>query len=176
MKKKKQRQSYCTASLTAEQAAFLTELCQAHYRGLYTYARSLLPPDEAEDLVQDVFVLAAERIEKLMASPCPDGWLAKALRFLAMNWYERKKVRKQRDAELPNVEEYVPAPDELDDIDVVASIQAVLSPEEYALYYRVYYEGISMTELAKEMDKPAATLWKRMERIRKRLSEALFSR
>ena len=46
---KKSRQTDIKVSLTAEQAAFLTELCQALYRGLYTSARSLLPPDEAED-------------------------------------------------------------------------------------------------------------------------------
>lgn len=176
MKKDGRRPGDITASLTAEQAAFLTDLCQAHYRGLYTYARSLLPPDEAEDLVQDVFVLAAERIEKLMASPCPDGWLAKALRFLAMNWYERKKVRKERDAGPLALETYIPAPDELEDIDVAASVQAILTPEEYGLYYRVYYEGLSMTALAKKLNIPPATLWKRMERIRKRLSDELFSK
>ncbi len=171
---KKSRQTDIKVSLTAEQAAFLTDLCQAHYRGLYTYARSLLPPDEAEDLVQDVFVLAAERIEKLMKSPSPDGWLAKALRFLVINWYERKSVRKQRDVEISELEAYIPAPDELDNIDVMTSVQAVLSPEEYKLYYRVYYEGASMTALAKEMNKAPATIWKKMERIRKHLTKAFF--
>lgn len=175
MSRQKRRRKDGAPSLTAEQTAFLTDLSQAHYHGLYTYARSLLPPDEAEDLVQEVFLLAAERIDRLMESPSPDGWCAKALRFLAMNWYERKKVRKERDAGPLELEAYLPAPDELEDIDVAASVQMILTPEEYGLYYRVYYEGLSMTALAKELNMPPATLWKRMERIRKRLSEELFS-
>ena len=162
------------APLSPEQAAFLSALCREHYAWLYKYARSKLPPDEAEDVVQELFLLASRRIETLMASPSPAGWLARTLRFLALNWREREGVRDRRRALGADADGLASPGDELGDVEIELSVRSALTDEEYGLYYMVYRENCSMTEAAARLGLTPEAVWKRMERIRKRLRREVF--
>lgn len=157
--------------LTARQREFLAGLCDRHYAGLFKYACTLIPAQEAEELMQDLFLLAARKIDKLMESPCPDGWLAKALVFLVKNRYDRKLVRQKYDAGPLENNELLPAPDKTEDVDTELSLQTALSPRDYGLYRMIYYEGYTMTEAAERLGVTPEAVWKRMERLRKRLRE-----
>lgn len=122
--------------------------------------------------MQELFLLAARRIDKLMESPSPDGWLAKALMFLSKNWRDRQSVRQKYDAGEIENDELIPAPDDTGDVDVELSLQKSLTPQDYDLYRMIYYEGYNMKEAAALLGVSPAAIWKRMERLRKRLRES----
>lgn len=106
-----------------------------------------------------------------MESPSPDGWLAKALVFLSKNWRDRQSVRQKYDAGEIGSDELIPAPDDTGDVDVELSLQKSLTPQDYDLYRMIYYEGYNMKEAAALLGVSSAAIWKRMERLRKRLRE-----
>ena len=157
--------------LTARQRQFLAGLCERHYAGLYKYACTLVPAQEAEELTQELFLLAARKIDKLMESPSPDGWLARSLVFLSKNWYDRQSIRQKHDAGPLENDELLPAPDQTGDVDTELSLRASLSPQDYGLYRMIYYEGYTMKEAAERLGVTPEAVWKRMERLRKRLRE-----
>lgn len=158
--------------MTAKQRAFMADLCQKHYRGFLKYAMTLVPPDEAEDLVQAVFLLAAERIDELTRSPSPDGWLAKALMFKAKNLRARSSTRRKRETEEPE-KLAVPSPEsDIEDVETAMTLEKTLTPDEYRLCRLVYYDGYTMKEAAERMGVSSAACRKRMERIRHKLRAA----
>ena len=173
MRKKKTPPPAGSASppLTDRQRRFLSELCDKHYNGLFKYACTLISAQEAEELMQELFLLAARRIDKLMESPSPDGWLAKALVFLSKNWRDHQGVRQKYDAGEIENDALISAPDDTGDVDVELSLQKALSSQDYDLYRMIYYEGYNMKEAAAQLGVSPSAIWKRMERLRKRLRE-----
>lgn len=155
--------------LTESQRQFLSELCNKHYNGLFKYACTLTSAQDAEELMQELFLLAARRIDKLMESPKPDGWLAKSLVFLAKNWRARQNIRQKHEAGPIENDTQIPASEETGNVDVELSLQKTLTPQDYDLYRMVYYEGYTMKEAAARLGATPAATWKRMERLRKRL-------
>lgn len=175
MAESKQLRDSSSAPLSPEQSAFLSEICRTNYAWLYKYARSKLSPDDAEDLIQELFLLAARKVVSLMDSPSPSGWLAKSLRFLISDWWERESVRNRYHADAVDETFLVSSSHELSDVDLELSVKAALTDEEYKLYYLIYREERPMTDVAKSIGATPAAVWKRMERIRKRLRKEIFS-
>lgn len=168
-KKKPARPAPGAPPLTDTQRQFLSDLCDKHYSGLFKYACTLTSAQDAEELMQELFLLAARRIDKLMESPSPDGWLAKALVFLSKNWRDRQSVRQRHDGGSIEDCQYISAPDGAGDVEMELSLQGVLNPQEYKLYRMIYYEGYTMKEAAALLGVSPEAVWKRMERVRKRL-------
>lgn len=72
-------------------SAFLERLYIDNYRLVYKLVtRALrqygLSTNDASDIVQDVFVLAAKRIDVLRQHPNPVGWLIKTSQYVCMNY------------------------------------------------------------------------------------------
>lgn len=172
MRRKKKLSAVGSAPpLTDTQRTFLAALCDRHYEGMFKYACSLTSPGEAEDIVQELFLLAARKVDVLMAHPCPDGWLAKSLVFLVKNHAEREGVRQKHSAGSLDTDTPISVPDKTGDVDTELSLQEVLTPQDYMLYRMIYYEGCTVKEAAALMGLSPAAIWKRMERLRKKIRE-----
>lgn len=89
-----------------EQRATLAGLYHSHGEKLFRAALRLTGSEEtARELVQETFVVAITRWADLSASPSPEGWLMKTVKFLAMN-----ELRRRRREELAEDLQEVPAP------------------------------------------------------------------
>ena len=173
MRKKNSSSSADSAplTLTSQQRLFLADLCDRHYTGLYKYACTLVSVQEAEDIMQDLFLLAAHKIDALTESPKPDGWLARSLVFLAKNRFDRQLIHKKYIAGPLEENNFISTPDLTGDVDTELSLQSLLSPQDYELYRMIYYEGYTMKDAAAKTGLTPEAVWKRMERLRKRLRE-----
>ena len=123
-------------------------------------------PDEAEDVVQDVF-------EKLL---CYNGrfeseehlkaWL---LRVTINRCHDLTRAARQKDTEL---DENLPAPDQMEDGSVLDAVRAL--PENYRnAVYLHYYEGYTAAEVGRMLGAPTNTVLSWLRRARAQLHTML---
>lgn len=67
--------------LQPREQEFLNKLYIEHYNRLFNYAVQFLEASSAEEAVQNVFMDACLKIDDLMASENPAGWLRIALKY-----------------------------------------------------------------------------------------------
>ena len=111
----------------------------------YLQSRSL-----AEEAVQEAFRVAAEKIDDLLSSPNPSGWLALATRNTAKNLLRQERAYQRllmKAAALPE-ENYF----EIDDFLSLETMRENLTnTEEYQLLKLFVYEGLSTPEVAERL-------------------------
>ena len=111
----------------------------------YLQSRSL-----AEEVVQEAFRVAAEKIDDLLSSPNPSGWLALATRNTAKNLLRQERAYQRllmKAAALPE-ENYF----EIDDFLSLETMRENLTnTEEYQLLKLFVYEGLSTPEVAERL-------------------------
>ncbi len=71
----------------------LTEWVESYTSDLYSWAlHKVSDPEQAEDLVQDTFLAAAEKIQEFKGDSAPKTWLFSILNHKIIDYY-RKKVK-----------------------------------------------------------------------------------
>ena len=147
---------------------FLRELYIEMYPKLYQYARVKLGDRQlAQELAQDVFVLAQEKIDSLRQSPNPKGWLIKAAGYAVLHAQRTKKLLESR--LLPLDESLAAAPTEPEEY----SLRELMSREDWRLLSSVYLEGRSIKETAELCGLSLEACRKRLFRIKRRLRKKL---
>lgn len=163
---------------------WLEELHVAHYATLLRLAQNKLRRltgsiDEAEDVVQDAFVLAAEKDISQLDSPLK--WLMKTTSNLCL----QRMARVQREAgkeqrfiqyKLDNsADRSVYAVEreetETDALLWLLMMEQTLSPEDWNIMHKYCITGIPLTDLASELGMPVNRLKVKIHRIRKNLSK-----
>ena len=69
----------------------LRQLYVENYAHLIRTARSFVNADLAEDLVQETFLIAQKRLDRVVNSPNPTAWLVKTLRNVIGNTYQKRR-------------------------------------------------------------------------------------
>lgn len=159
---------------------FFEQLYRDNFRKLNRYARVHLDPFRAEEVVQDTFHDALEKIDGLLEHENPYGWLMVTLKH-KINNYQRSRQRDllrlvSLDAvpvqELPATKSVDRLVEEKEDqIFVKERIQNTLSDCERYIVRRLIYEKATHKELSEEL---GITIWasqKRMGRIREKLGK-----
>lgn len=162
----------------------LEELHAAHYPTLLRLAQNRLRSltgsiAEAEDVVQDVFLLAAEKDIQHLKNPL--AWLMKATSNLCkqrMDRVRREAGKEQRfiqqkmdnsaDRSVYAVER---EESETDALLWLLLLEQSLSPEEWEIMRKYCLEGIPLDNLAAELGVPPNRLKVRIHRIRKKLEK-----
>lgn len=163
---------------------WLEELHSAHYSTLLRLAQNRLRNltgniDEAEDVVQDAFLLAAEKDIRHLENPL--AWLLKTTSNLCMQRMERAKRdtgKEQRfiqhkldnsaDRSVYAVER---EESETDALLWLLLLEQTLSPEEWEVLRKYCLEGMPLDELAAELGVPPNRLKVKIHRIRKKLEK-----
>lgn len=163
---------------------WLEELHSAHYATLLRLAQNRLRhltgnTSEAEDVVQDVFLIAAEKDIRQMENPL--GWLIKTTSNLCLQRLDRvkrdvsleqrfiqNKLDNSADRSVYTVER---EESETDALLWFLLLEQTLSTEEWELLRKYALEGVPIEELAKEMNVSANRLYVRIHRIRKKLEK-----
>lgn len=155
----------------------IQELVRAHYASLYRYAVRLSgDPSLAEDLTQEAFCTAQEKLYQLREPERAKPWLFSILR----NLYLLNCRRRHQAAFIP-LEEVeptaTPAPP-LEQVDAAELQQALneLPEEQRTPLILFYFEEFSYRDIAEQMAVPIGTVMSRLARakayLRRRLQPA----
>ena len=163
---------------------WLEDLHAAHYATLLRLAQNRLRRltgniDDAEDVVQDAFLLAAEKDIRRLDNPL--AWLMKTTSNLCLQRMDRAKRdtgKQQRfiqhkldnsaDRSVYAVERQE---SETDILLWMLMLEQSLSPDEWELLRKYCLEGIPIESLAAELDVPVNRLKVKIHRIRKKLEK-----
>lgn len=136
--------------------------------------------DEAEELVQDVFIHAYDRLEQLRVPEAFGGWLRQIVRRMAINRLTRRRRAVAMDAEaLDAVCNSADTP--LDDVlDSERSEQVRCGLDRLGEVDRqtleaFYIVGQSLIEMAEAFEAPIGTIKRRLHVARKRLAREMES-
>ena len=164
--------------MSDEKSEFFIEYYSRYFRQLKLYAYSVLRNwGRAEEVTQEVFLIAWRRIDAFMDSPNPVGWLTNVSKFTLKNVAKSDSVRARYWIALPDfmdveqLAQYNPAEEAAHDLqDECASL---LSVEEYHILRRAVLDKAAYQEIAEEL---GITVWacqKRMQRLLKKLRDHL---
>lgn len=150
-------------------------LVVAHHAAVYRYAFRLCGcPAEAEDLAQQTFLIAQQKLYQLREPERACAWLLAVVRSCFL-----KSIRKPRPmpaASADWAEQVAAIPPETEEIDR-EQLSAALAelPDEFRLVVVMFYfEELSYQEIAEELEIPIGTVMSRLSRakghLRRRLS------
>lgn len=153
--------------------SYLEKLYTENYSMVYKLVTRTLrqytsTANDASDIVQDVFVLAAKRIDVLRKHPNPVGWLIKTSQYVCMNYVSTYSRHNEQLFETLDL--HADCDDAIAEIDTIVSLEQVLKPEEYALLKAYYIEKRPTEEICRETGFSPNLLRVRMHRLKKYLS------
>ena len=151
------------SGLSPGESKALEQLYRTESEKMLHIARYSLKSDNlAETAVQETFVTAARKIDALLTSPNPTGWL-----YTTLN-YTIKQIQRERLAALRRFVPLENAPELAQNVVEPEGINLEPS-DDLRLFYRHYIEGYSLKEIAAELEISVPALKMRMTRARKRL-------
>jgi RNA polymerase sigma-70 factor, ECF subfamily len=170
-----------TAMERCSGAATRTERFEAealgHLNDLYRAARRLLgSPTEAEDVVQETYLLAWRSFDRFEPGTSCRAWLFtilfNALRHYRRKWFDRT-VTGETAAILEDGLRYTPpVPEELTDEDVLAALDGI-PPDFRAVVLLADVQEFSYKEIADILKVPMGTVMSRLSRGRQLLRSTL---
>ena len=147
----------------------LKQLYLENYSSLICFAKSVMTnKDAAEDLVQETFLIAQCKLDAVLSSPNPHGWLMNTLKNLIGNYYKQQRFIAQHliaDSYPDSTSEYTFSVNEL--------YAGLVSPEELELLVWVYCENVSRQEAAERLGISPAACRKRIQRAKSALRDAI---
>jgi RNA polymerase sigma-70 factor (ECF subfamily) len=152
-----------------------TSLVVAHHAALYRYAYRLCGcMTEAEDLTQQAFLVAQQKLHQLRDAQRAGAWLYAVLRSCFL-----KSIRKPRPAasqiaclELEDVADETPETDEIDR-ELIAAALAELPDDFRVVVLMFYFEDLSYQKIAEQLDIPIGTVMSRLSRAKGHLRKQL---
>lgn len=159
--------------MNAEQSEQIKRLYYEMYDKLIVYARSSLDSESlAEEAVQETFLIACQKPEKLCGSTNPQGWLVLTLRNTIRNMKSSRATAKRI------VETYLMTQlKELsvweDKIDLRVQYENVADMEEFKLLLEMAIEGRSHQEIARTRGITVSACKKRVQRAKETLQRKM---
>jgi RNA polymerase sigma-70 factor (ECF subfamily) len=155
------------------------ELVERFQPTVYALAMARLRnPNEAQELVQEVFIHAMTKLSQLRDAHCFAGWLRQIAERMAINRLTRRgAVRGAEPAVLENVQARAAGPlEELLLIEQKARLWAGLDrlkPIDRATLVAFYIHGRSLKEMSRDFETPIGTIKRRLHVARNRLRRHL---
>lgn len=167
--------------MVPEQELFFEQLYRNLFPELKIYAIKSLGNDaQAEEVVQDTFHEALQKIDILICHENPEAWLVLTLRNKIRNY--RRSIGKERDRILSLdagvIEELGWADATIEAVlnkltvhDTERQVRQALTDEEQYILRRLVFEEATHREIAQELGISVWTSQKRLERIRNKLEK-----
>ncbi len=155
------------------------QLVERYQGSIYALAmRRLGDVGEAEELCQDVFVHALEKLDQLNEPACFGSWLRQITRRMAINRMVRRKPvitvePSTLDATVEDVRTPLAEALANERARAVRAALGRLRPLDRQTLEAFYIRGQSLIEMADEFDSPIGTIKRRLHVARKRLASEL---
>ena len=155
----------------------IAQLVQAHHQAVFRYAYRLVGsvPD-AEDLAQQTFLIAQQKINQIREPEKADRWLFAVLRscFLKNRRRRRPTSAANLDLDIDNVAIEPPADQQVDGELLQLALDEL--PDQHRLILAMFYfDELSYKDIAGELDVPIGTVMSRLARAKGRLRQQLTS-
>lgn len=132
------------------------------------FARSFVNPDLAEDLVQETFLIAQKRLDRVTSSENPTGWLINTLKNVIGNTYQKRQfiyTELSPDAIADEAGEYVHSINDM--------YAGLIDDEALSLLIWIYCEDTSYQEAANRLGISLDSCKKRIQRAKQALKKAI---
>lgn len=161
--------------------AFFDCIIQRYEHKLFLYVmRFLNNPEEARDLVQNVFIKTLNHIDSFDIEKKFSSWIYRIAHNETMNWFAKNKQRKTVSIDdLNSTKDYLETADpsstaleEWFQIELRHNLADALNqlPDHYAEVLRMkYFEDKSYKEISKILGKPTSSVGTLLRRAKKRL-------
>jgi RNA polymerase sigma-70 factor, ECF subfamily len=155
----------------------LRQIVVQHHAAVYRYAYRLAgnQPD-AEDLTQQTFLVAQQRLDQVKDADRVLGWLFSVLRncFLKTCRHDRALSQDGVEVDMAQVPEPMPH-DEIDQAELQLALDAL--PDEFRMVVLMFYfEECSYQEIADRLEIPIGTVMSRLARAKGHLRRWLTRR
>lgn len=159
----------------ADDRLLLERLIQTHHVPLYRYAYRLSgSAADAEDLVQQVFVIACRKLDQVREPEHVTAWLFTVLRscFLKSCRKNRPQSAGGMELNLDTIPERAAAPAEVAPEELQRALDRL--PADYRLVVLMFYfEHCSYKQIAERLELPIGTVMSRLARAKQRLRAEL---
>lgn len=160
----------------SDEAWDMTRLVDEHLPVLYAYAYRLTGSvDEAEDLTQQTFLVAQQKIGQLRESIKVQAWLLRVLRngFLKSRRKRVPVAASQIEMDVSQLSEDFGAELPWDTERLQRALDEL--PDDFrAVVLMFYFEGLSYQQIADQTDAPIGTVMSRLSRAKHHLREKML--
>ena len=146
-------------------------MCQLyikHYNYLVRFALKFAKNDLAEDLVQETFLIAQKRLDRVLSSKNPTGWLINTLKNVIGNTYQRRQFIYTKlipEMLIDESGEYVHSVNDM--------YAGLIDEEALSLLVWVYCEDVSYQDAAFRLGISLSACKKRIQRAKLTLKRAI---
>ncbi len=158
-------------AISGDQAAF-TLLVERHQTPIRNYLRRLMVNDDAgaDDLAQDTFLAAYQKISTWQNTAKLSTWLHRIAYFKFLD-HIRKQKRVQVMAQVPESDQATP---HTHDEEILARhLMSLLNEKDRAVLTLAYSAGMSHAEIARVVDKPLGSVKAQIHRAKLKLNQWL---
>ena len=128
---------------------------------------------DAQDLAQDVFMRAYEKLEQLRDPECFGNWLVAIARLRGREWQRQKLRNSKRCAQASNVKSDIDDQPDNSRIEQLRETIAILPEKERLALHAFYLQGKSADNARRIMRLSRSGFYRVLERARKRLERLL---
>lgn len=150
----------------------LVQLVAEYHARLYRYAYRLSgSAADAEDLVQQVFMIAHQKLDQLRDAACASGWLHTVLRNCYLKGCRKSLGLPVSELDVSTLPAEPPA--EPVDGELLQAAISSLDPDFKVVVLMFYFEEKPYREIAEELGIPLGTVMSRLSRAKAHLRERL---
>jgi RNA polymerase sigma-70 factor (ECF subfamily) len=154
----------------------VAQLVAEYHQAVYRYAFRLTgSAHDAEDLTQQVFLTAQEKLGQLRRQESAQGWLFAILRncFLKARQRRRPVAATNLRLDIDTVPAEIPPEGEIDHHQLQEALDRLPAPFRMVLVM-FYFQECSYRQIAEELDLPIGTVMSRLARAKRYLRSRLF--
>lgn len=163
------------SKLTQEQSDFIKELYCKYSARLYNIIISATNYNariDCEAIVQDTFLTAIEKVDKLIKYSKPERWLYITAHNKTMDALKRKSNTTEELCPIEEMDEYEDT--RAGEDTSLSKFEHILTKEEYELLNKHWRDGFQIAELARQGSVNPGALRMRMSRIYKKIKNSIM--
>ena len=152
-------------------------LIAAHHAPLYRYVYRLTgTAADAEDLTQQAFLIAQQKLYQLREAERAAGWLYAILRSCYLKWRRKRFPMTSTLADLDMADVPQPVPElRAVDSEELQQVLGELHNDLRLILLMFYFEELSYKQIADELEIPIGTVMSRLSRAKQKLRERLIA-
>ena len=150
-------------------------LIATHHAPIYRYAYRLTGmAADAEDLTQQAFLIAQQKLHQLREAERAAGWLYAILRSCYLKWRRKRFPMTSTLADLDMADVPQPVPElRAVDSEELQQVLGELHDDLRLILLMFYFEELSYKQIADELEVPIGTVMSRLSRAKQKLRERL---